>query len=49
MQQSIALAEVHGEGPSKYQDHEALSNEFSGNMQTPGFNNALNARVVENM
>lgn len=49
MQQQLAMADQHGEGPSSYENYGSISNEFAGNMQTPGFNNAVNARVVENM
>jgi len=49
VQQQLATAEQHGEGPSSYRDygHNDGTNEFAGNSQ--GFQNAVNARVVENM
>ncbi|WPH00238.1 stomatin family protein [Acrodontium crateriforme] len=57
MQQQMAIAEQHGEGPSSYHDfgsasttqpHMAqTSNEFSGSIQ--GMQQAINSRVVENM
>lgn len=51
VQSQLAIAEQHGEGPSSYRDYGTTSNpntsEFSGNTQ--GFQNAVNARVVENM
>jgi erythrocyte band 7 integral membrane protein len=51
VQQQLAEADRHGEGPSSYQDYGTNSNngsnEFAGNTQ--GFQNAVNARVVENM
>lgn len=54
VQQQLAQAEGAGEGPSRYQDYGTVqssqntgSNEFAGNTQ--GFQNAVNARVVENM
>jgi erythrocyte band 7 integral membrane protein len=59
VQSQLAIAEQHGEGPSSYQDYGATHNntgssnnggalgEYGGNTQ--GFQNAVNARVVENM
>jgi erythrocyte band 7 integral membrane protein len=55
VQSQLAIAEQHGEGPSSYQDHNLPPNntgsnalgEYGGNTQ--GFQNAVNARVVENM
>jgi len=50
VQQQLAVADMHGEGPSSYRDHEHNSgnnNDFGSNGQ--GFQNAVNARVVENM
>ncbi|USW56227.1 Putative Band 7 domain, Stomatin/HflK/HflC family, Band 7/SPFH domain superfamily [Septoria linicola] len=53
VQSQLAQADAYGEGPSSYgtiQQHGAThqdSNEFAGNTQ--GFQNAVNARVVENM
>ena len=48
VQQQLAVAEQHGEGPSSYRDHDVGgNNDFGGNGQ--GFQTAVNARVVENM
>ncbi|KAM3414207.1 hypothetical protein BST61_g10865 [Cercospora zeina] len=52
VQSQLAQADAVGEGPSSYRDYgttntHANSNEFAGNTQ--GFQNAVNARVVENM
>ena len=48
VQQQLAEADKHGEGPSSYQNYNAEpTGEFSGGTQ--GFQNAVNARVVENM
>jgi hypothetical protein len=57
VQSQLAQAESVGEGPSRYQDYGTTSapsnalgpasSDFSGNTQ--GFQNAVNARVVENM
>ncbi len=61
VQQQLAEADRHGEGPSAYKDYSGNhlgpsnyggndnqdNNEFAGNTQ--GFQNAVNARVVENM
>ena len=47
VQQQLAEADKHGEGPSSYQNYGTTNNEFAGNTQ--GFQNAVNARVVENM
>jgi erythrocyte band 7 integral membrane protein len=47
VQQQLAQAEQHGEGPSSYQHYDPSTSEFGGNAQ--GFQNAVNARVVENM
>ncbi|KAK3687118.1 hypothetical protein LTR37_019148 [Vermiconidia calcicola] len=46
VQQQLAEADKHGEGPSSYQNYTEPSGEF-GNSQ--GFVNAQNARVIENM
>ena len=49
VQSQLAMADKVGEGPSSYQDYgeQGGVNEFGGNTQ--GFQNAVNARVVENM
>ena len=53
VQSQLAMADQVGEGPSSYRDYgtnnanQQSSSEFSGN--THGFQNAVNARVVENM
>ena len=47
VQSALAEADRHGEGPSSYQSYDANTSEFGGNTQ--GFQNAVNARVVENM
>lgn len=48
VQSQLATADQHGEGPSSYQNYGTNSdNDFGGN--THGFQNAVNARVVENM
>jgi hypothetical protein len=47
VQSALAEADRHGEGPSSYQRYDPDTSEFGGNTQ--GFQNAVNARVVENM
>jgi len=51
VQSQMAIAEQMGEGPSKYKDYGTVSasrdHDFSG--KTEGFQDAVNARVVENM
>lgn len=50
VQSQLAEADKHGEGPSSYanyQQYDPNTSEFGGNTQ--GFQNAVNARVVENM
>ena len=48
VQSQLAMADKYGEGPSSHGEFNSNSNnEFGGN--THGFQNAVNARVVENM
>ncbi|KAF1820758.1 stomatin family protein-like protein [Dissoconium aciculare CBS 342.82] len=52
VQSQMAIAEQMGEGPSRYQDYGTVKSsqnqhDFSG--KTDGFQDAVNARVVENM
>lgn len=56
VQSQLAMAEQHGEGPSSYHDMGMASTQNTGNNAmgeygggNHGFQNAVNARVVENM
>lgn len=46
-QQQLAIAEQNGEGPSAYNNH--MGGQSGEMSSTPGFQNAVNSRVVENM
>ena len=46
VQQQLAEADKHGEGPSSYQSYDPNTSEFGGGTQ---FQTAVNSRVVENM
>ena len=47
VQSALAEADKHGEGPASYSRYDPETSEFGNNTQ--GFQNAVNARVVENM
>ena len=49
VQSQMALAEQHGEGVSRYQDVAAATPSSDFTVRAPGFQNAVNARNVENM
>lgn len=48
VQQQLAVADDHGEGPSSHGSNRGQSQSFQGNTND-GFQQAMNARVVENI